>query len=278
VGSIIGRGFEVSRDATARFLIRLGVRPNHCTLLGTVFTCLAGICLAVGAGHQSTVGPPVDGVEASRWPWCVGAFLFLAAAMDMLDGAIARLARQSTRFGAFLDSVLDRVSDAAIFLGCAWYFAVLGNLTYTVLSFLCIINATMISYTKARAEALMPDCSVGYWLRGERVAAALICAFSAHIPTLLWQQATLPAFTWIRRIAYTRQFLRARQLNLAEPNRGPWRGAWGILTPWRFRRGTIPYDLVTASNIAFLLFGPWVWPVLYGREDPLRTWWSMLVG
>jgi len=274
----IGMGFVVSRDATARFLIRLGLRPNHCTVGGSLFICGAGVCLAFGAGHQSPVGEPVAGVAASHWPLWAGLFVFLAAAMDMLDGSIARLGQLSTRFGGFLDSTLDRVSDMAIFLGCAWYFAAIGNLTYVVLAVMCIVNGTMISYTKARAETLIPDCSVGYWLRGERVAALLIASFSWHIPALLLQQAILPALTVNRRIVYTWQALRAEELDRPAPNRGPLTGALRYLAPWRFPRGSVPYDLVTGLNIAFLLFGPWVWPGLYGRSDPLRAWWNALAG
>ena len=274
----IGTGFAVSRDAIARLLMRLGVRPNHCTVAGFLLTCGAGFCLAIGAGHQSTIGEPVADVAASRWPAWVGLLIILAAAMDMLDGSIARLGNLSSRFGGFLDSTLDRVSDMVIYLGCAWYFAAAGNLTLVVLTVVCIINGTMISYVKARAETLIPDCSVGYWLRGERVAALLIASLSSHIPALLVQQATLPALTVWRRSVYTWKYLQAEESGRPAPHRGPLPGRLRFLAPWRYPRGSIPYDLVTGLNIAFLLFGPWVWPALYGQSDPLGAWWSAAAG
>jgi phosphatidylglycerophosphate synthase len=276
IGVPIGMGFAVSRDALARFLIRMGLRPNHCTALGFVWTCAAGVCLALGAGHQSPVGEPISAVPISLWPVWAGVFLALAAAMDMLDGSIARLGNMGSRFGGFLDSSLDRVSDMVVYLGCIWYFAAAGNLTFVVLGVLCIIHGTMVSYAKARAETLIPDCSVGYWLRGERAAATLIGAFSSHLPALIVQQAVLPAFTVWRRGLYTWQYLRAEAAGKAAPNRGPLPGAWRHLAPWRFPRGSVPYDVVTGINIAFLLFGPWVWPALYGRADPLGDWWMSL--
>lgn len=272
----IGMGFVRARDALARGMIRLGIRPNHCTLAGFFLTCGAGGCLALGAGHVSPIGPPVDGAAESYWPLAAGILIFLASAADMLDGSLARQGAMQSRFGELLDSSLDRLSDMALFLGIAWYFAAAGNLTYTILTMVGLCNWVLISYIKARAEDLIPDCSVGYWLRGERMAAVLIALLSSHCPALLWQQAIFPAFTVWRRMNYAGRVLRAQERGRPEPPRGPMPGALRFLAPWRSPRGSGPYDLVTGAHIAFLIFGPMIAPALYGASDPFRSWMSSI--
>lgn len=272
----IGTGFTVSRDALARWLLRLGVRPNHCTVAGFFVTVAAGVCLAIGAGHVSPWGKSVGGLRSSFWPLAAGALIFLSSAADMLDGSLARLGLMRSRSGALLDSTLDRFSDMAVFVGCVWYFAATGNLTYTVLAVVGLCNWVLISYVKARAEEMISDCRVGYWFRGERMAALLIAALCSHVPALLWQQAILPALTVLRRMVYAAGFLRAEEQGKALPHRGPFVGALRYLAPWRFPRGSIPYDIVTGLNIAYLIFGPWIWPALYGSADPLGDWWELV--
>jgi len=272
VGLAIGKGFGVARDAVARWLIALGCTPNRVTAAGLIATCGAGLCLVLGAGHRLPWGASPADVPASWWPLGAAAMLFLAGAFDMLDGAIARLGKMRSAFGAVLDSTLDRFSDMAVYTGCAVHFALHGNLTYTVLAIAAMTNAYMISYVKARAENLLEDCSVGYWLRGERCGAMLIAAFCGHIPAALWQQATLPFLTVLRRIRYAAQALHAREDGRPAPRRGPLDGPGRFIALWRFPRGSLPYDLVTGFNILFLVAAPWVQPFFYGRGDPLGVW------
>lgn len=123
----------------------------------------------------------------------------------MLDGAIARVGNMSSRFGAILDSTLDRFSDMAIFIGCTLHFVLTEevNLTLLVLAIVALCNSVLISYIKARAEEIVADCSVGYWLRGERFAAVLIGCATGHVIAVLWQLGVLNALTvwhgWITR-------------------------------------------------------------------------------
>jgi len=181
--------FTTSRDALARRLLGLGVGPNALTITGLVFTAAAAICLAQGAGAEPRT---LAGVGQSWWRLWAGIFLLLCGAADMLDGALARLGGKMTKFGAFLDSVVDRYSDIMLFLGIVLYYARLENLTYQVLATVGMANALIISYAKARAEDFIPSCRVGYWERGERFAALTIATFAGGIPAVLWELAIFP--------------------------------------------------------------------------------------
>lgn len=272
VGGAVGR----ARDAVARALIRIGATPNRITVLGLVFTCGGGYCLARGANNQVpylVTGPgPV-----SWWPLAAAGLLILAAACDMLDGAVARLARAGTQVGGVLDSVIDRFSDIAIFAGCLLYFATqpTPSLTYQVLALAALCNALLISYVKARAENLIDDCSVGFWLRGERTVAVLIGCLTGHVPAVLWQLATSGFFTVYRRIDHALRSLHALDTGRPAPARGPSGRWWGRLQLWRHPRGSVPHDVVCALHIGYIIFAPLIWPALQGtgpHADPLRAW------
>ena len=163
------------------------------TLAGFLATCGAGACFALGAGHAAPWETIPANVPVSRWPLLAAAFIFLAAAFDMLDGALARVGGLSTRFGAFFDSTIDRCSDAALFVGCAVYFARVGNVTFVFLSMMTLVLALLTSYIKARAECQVEDCSAGYWQRGERIGGLLIATTAGHVPAALFLLATSPA-------------------------------------------------------------------------------------
>ena len=265
----LGSAVASARNRVARALLGIGATPNRLTLAGFLLTAMAAAFLLPGAGHRAPWEAGKDAATPSSW-WPVGSslFLFIACALDMLDGAVARIGRMSTPFGGVLDSTLDRFSDIAIYLACAVHFAWVGNLTYNLLAIVAMANTFLISYVKARAEDLIDDCSVGWWLRGERCVAMLICTALCHVPTLLWQQATLPAFTVLRRVLYARATLN-RSPGWAGL-RGPLPGRWRYLAPWRYPRGSKPYDLVVAVNVAFLVVAPWIHPFFYGAGDPLR--------
>lgn len=272
----IGTAIGNARDTIARCLVRAGATPNRITVAGFLFTCAAGACLAQGASAQVPYFVVRSG-PVNWWPALAALFLLLAGACDMLDGAVARVGGLSTRAGAVLDSVTDRLSDMAVFVGCLVHFALLrpGNLTYQVLAILALCNAVLISYIKARAENLIDDCAVGYWLRGERFAAVLIGCAVGHVPAVLWLLAVSPAFTVWRRMQYAYQAVQATDAGRPLPARGPSQRWWGRLQPWRRPRGSIAYDMVTGVNIAFISAAPWWWPTLLGsgpRADPLRVW------
>jgi len=269
----IGARIAAARDALARGLLALGLTPNHLSVTGLLLTVVAGVCLARGASHQVPYFSTGSG-PTSWWPTLATLALLLAGACDMLDGALARVGNLKTRFGAILDSTLDRFGDMAIFLGCALHFALQGNLTAQALALVALCGSFLISYVKARAEQIIPDCSVGYWLRGERFAAILIGCATGHVLAMLWQLAVLSLFTVWRRIDHARRAARALPDGPLPPT-GPGPGLLGRLRLWRYPRGSIPYDIVTGMNIAYLIAAPWFCPVLLGQgqyADPLRNW------
>ncbi|MGQ9466947.1 MAG: CDP-alcohol phosphatidyltransferase family protein [Anaerolineae bacterium] len=166
---------EWARDAAqvftvpmARILARWKVHPNTLTLLG----CL----LTVGVGGILASGRLVLG----------GWLLAIVAPMDALDGALARVTGRSSRFGAFLDSTLDRVSEAVLFLCLAAHYLWRGATTEVLLAFLTLIGANLVSYARARAEANGYSCKVGFFTRLERTAVLAI-GLILGIPTIaLW--------------------------------------------------------------------------------------------
>jgi CDP-diacylglycerol--glycerol-3-phosphate 3-phosphatidyltransferase len=272
----IGAGIGAARDWVARGLVFAGLTPNRLTVGGFLVTCAAGYCLVRGATDQVPYFYNGAG-STSWWPAWAGLFLLGAGACDMLDGAVARVGRMSSRFGAILDSTLDRFSDMAIFLGCTLHCARVGNFTGEVLAVIALCNAFLISYVKARAEEIIEDCSVGYWLRGERFVAVLLGCATGHVIAVLWLLAVLNLFTVWRRLDYARRAVASLERGLPPPSRGPSAGPLGRFQLWRHPRGSIPYDLVTGLNIAYLIVAPWVWPVLMGQGpsgDPLGAWLS----
>lgn len=262
IGKAIGLGFSTARDLIARGLVAIGVTPNALTATGMVLTAGAGVCYAVGS-RSSFAWDLHPSSPANCYLLLAGALMVLASACDMLDGVVARLGGRSTRFGAFLDSTLDRYSDFVVYAGIAVCYAWQpANATFVLLAMLASFNAFMISYTRARAEDLIDTCRVGYWQRGERSAAILIGTFAYNVPALVVQQAILPLGTVVRRFTYTAGVIAGRQ-PITDPRRG---GFWLKVRLWRWPRMTGPYDVVTGLNIAWLILAR------ISPADPLRTW------
>lgn len=141
-------------EPVAGLLVRLGVSPNVLTSIGTLCTVSGG--LAFATGHIRTAG------------WIIG----LTAIFDVLDGTIARRTGKATVFGAFYDSTLDRVADGALLGGIAWFYATdpaHANRWMLAIAMLGIVGTFLVSYTRARAEALGIDAKVGVMQRPERV-------------------------------------------------------------------------------------------------------------
>lgn len=250
IGTAIGLGFSNARDFLARGLIRISVTPNMLTMVGMLFTAGAGVCYAIGS--TSSFAWDLDPrAPANAYLLMGGVLMILASGCDMLDGAVARGGGKGTRFGMFLDSTLDRYSDFVVYAGMALCYTWSGrNITFVLLAMLAFFNAFMISYTRARAEDLIEQCHVGYWQRGERSAAILIATFAYNIPALLVQQAILTMFTVFRRIAYTKEVTEGKN-PVTDPRQGD---LWDKIRIWRWARMTIPYDIVTGINIAWLIF------------------------
>jgi CDP-diacylglycerol--glycerol-3-phosphate 3-phosphatidyltransferase len=140
----------------AKLLLRLGVSPDVVTLVGTAGVCVGA--LGFYPRHEFFWGTIV-----------ITAFVF----SDNLDGTMARLAGRSGNWGAFLDSTLDRVGDAAIFGGLVLWYAGQGNTLMAGLALACLILGLVVSYARARAEGLGMTANVGIAERAERLVAVL---------------------------------------------------------------------------------------------------------
>lgn len=148
-------------------LVRLGLSANMVTVIGFLITAVASVVIA---GGRLLAG---------------GLVLLLGAGFDMLDGAVARASGGGSKRGAFLDSTLDRLSDAAIFLGIAWWLAAADDRLGVSLALGAMVLGLMVSYVRARAEGLGFDCRVGIAERPERVVIVSVgLLFNQLVPAL----------------------------------------------------------------------------------------------
>ena len=165
--------------------------PNQLTLVGLGLNLLAGWAY-------------------SRGIFFLGALLLLAGGLgDLLDGPLARLTGKTSRFGAFLDSTVDRYSDFFIFGGAAYHFAREESWGYCLATLGILLGAFLTSYTKARSESLIPSCSVGFLERAERLL--LLVAGSFVRPLLPWVLGILLVGTHataLQRIFFVRKVLK----------------------------------------------------------------------
>ena len=191
----IGLVFGTAINRIVRWLALSKIHPNVLTFIGLLINIWAAWLFA-RAGSASD--PRVD----FRWAGLVtvGAGLF-----DMVDGRVARATDQVTRFGGFFDSVLDRYSDLAIFMGLLVYYAWINRYSYIVLTAIVMTGSVMVSYTRARAENAIPKCKVGFLERPERVVLIIIGALFDRMAAVLWVLAVLSNVTVIARMVYTWQ-------------------------------------------------------------------------
>jgi CDP-diacylglycerol---glycerol-3-phosphate 3-phosphatidyltransferase len=178
-----------------RLLARTPVTPNALTITGT---------LGVSAGALALF--PTGHLFAGTMV-CTGFVL-----TDMLDGALARVKGTSGSWGAFLDSTLDRVADAAIFGGLVMWFVLGGHdRVLAAVTLFCLVAGALVSYAKARAEGLGLRCDVGIAERSERLLIVLVAAGLAGLgvpyvlPAGLWLLAGASAFTFGQRALAVRQ-------------------------------------------------------------------------
>lgn len=170
-------------DPIARALHRLGLTPNQLTLLGFLLSLVNAWLIATG--HLSLAG----------------GLILLFSALDAFDGALARLSGKDTVFGAFLDSVLDRFSEAAIFFGLLIHFARLGHTEELYLAYAAIIGSLMVSYARARAEGLGLRCRNGWFTRVERVIVLSLGLLFGWVRLVLWILAVFTNVTAVQRMA-----------------------------------------------------------------------------
>ena len=188
----IGAALARPLDALVRALAR--VSPDVLTITGLVLNgvACAFFALAGGPGYASPGLLRVGGLVA-----------LAGAIFDMLDGRVARLRGRETRFGAFLDSTMDRYSDMLLYLGLMILYARLDETLLMVLVWVAAFGGFMTSYARARAESLIPLCRVGLMERPERVVLLILGAVLNRMVAVLWIIAILSNITAIQRVIYT---------------------------------------------------------------------------
>jgi len=194
----IGRACSVPLNAIVRVMVWIGFTPNILTFIGFVVNLVAAYLFAYGY---------------FRWAACV---IILAGLFDMLDGRVARVTHRVTPFGGFLDSVLDRYSDLSLLIGLLVFYGRINRFWYVTLVAVGMIGSVMVSYTRARAENLIPSCKVGFLERPERVVLFIIGALFDRMASVLWIIAVLSNITVIHRVVHTWQ--QARNLTRQAPN------------------------------------------------------------
>ncbi len=183
----IGRAGKFAFDVIVRGLAESGVNPNLLTFTGFAINLFAAYLFAYGY---------------FRW---AGLTIILAAIFDLTDGPVARLSRRVTSFGGFFDSVLDRYSDLCLLIGLLVFYGRVNRFWYVTLVAVAMIGSVMTSYTRARAENLIPSCKVGFLERPERVVLIIIGALFDRMAPVLWVIVVLSNLTVIHRVIHTYQ-------------------------------------------------------------------------
>ncbi len=194
-------------DPVARFAADLGISPTAITVVGLGISTIAGVALA--RGHFVTAG----------------ILVLLGGVCDMTDGAVARAGDRASRLGAFLDSTLDRYSELVVLLGALLYY--LGGpdvepepVTAAVI-LIGLGGSFLVSYTRARAEAIGVECRVGIAERPERLVLIIVGTLlgPAVFRVVLWILAILSHVTALQRIHHV-----ARTLSGTDPPQDNFRG------------------------------------------------------
>lgn len=201
LGAEIGRGAMRIIDAMVRGLASAGIPPNVLTTIGVSINMGCAVLFAFG-----------------EFFWA-GIVLIVANLFDMLDGNVARLTGRVTRYGTFLDSSLDRLSDMTVFFGIMIFYArddvPQHSLLNVILAGLGMICSVMVSYTTARSEALGVKANVGFLARPERIVLLIIGALSTwdwnsdfflfnRMPQVLWVLAIGSLWTMLQRVIFIR--------------------------------------------------------------------------
>ena len=191
--SAIGRACGVVLYKIVDGLALTRISPNVLTFIGLVINVIAALFFGFASADNNQ----------PRLFFYAGLVIIGAGIFDMVDGRVARATNQVTIFGAFFDSVIDRYSDVALFFGLLVYYARANRFFYVVLVAFVMISSVMVSYTRARAESLIPLCKVGFMERPERIVLVIIGALFNRMAPVLWVLSVLSLFTVIHRIRYT---------------------------------------------------------------------------
>jgi CDP-diacylglycerol--glycerol-3-phosphate 3-phosphatidyltransferase len=186
ISNLVKDTVRARMDSVGRAVAKTGLTPNGATIIGLGVNIGVAFVLATG---RFGLG---------------GLLLLLAAPFDMLDGALARAKGTGSKFGAFLDSTLDRYSEVILFFGLLWH---VQHDPYrsdirTILIYCCVTGSLLISYARARAEALGYNNEVGLLARPERVVGLGAFLLFGWTDAILWILAILTQVTAVQRIIH----------------------------------------------------------------------------
>jgi len=172
---------RVFLEPMARFISATGVSPNVITVIG--FLLMVGVAVVLAWGHL-----------------LLGGILITAVALfDAVDGTLARMMGRTSRFGAFLDSTLDRFSEAVIFLGLFIYLSGQNQKLELLLIYATVVGSLMVSYARARAEGIGIPLKEGLFTRFERVFLLVVGLLFNQLTFVLWVLAIFSNLTAKRR-------------------------------------------------------------------------------
>ncbi len=176
--------------AIIRLSVALRIHPNTLTFIGVLINSWAAYKLA--RGHFISAG----------------FIMIVANIFDFIDGKVALETGEVSKFGGFWDSVIDRFSDIALFIGLIYLYSSLGRTDYVMVASFAMMFALMTSYTRARAESLIAKCKVGFMERPERIVLFMIGAFTNRMAAVLWVILVLAIFSVADRVILTYRILR----------------------------------------------------------------------
>jgi CDP-diacylglycerol---glycerol-3-phosphate 3-phosphatidyltransferase len=171
--------------AIIRACVVLRIHPNVLTFVGVLINVVAAWALATGRFVTA------------------GGIMIAANIFDFIDGKVAREMGMETAFGGFWDSVMDRFSDLALFLGLVSLYSSVHRTDYVVITVMAMIFTVLTSYARARAESVVAQCKVGFMERPERIVLFMIGAFTNRMAGVLWVILVLSILTVANRIFYT---------------------------------------------------------------------------
>ena len=172
--------------------VALRIHPNILTFIGVLINVAAACALGLGRFVAA------------------GFIMVVANIFDFIDGRVARELKAVSKFGGFWDSVIDRFSDISLFIGLIFLYSQLRRTDYVMVTALAMMFAIMTSYTRARAESLIPQCKVGFLERPERIVLFMLGAFTNRMAAVMWVILVLSIFTVADRIILTYRELRDR--------------------------------------------------------------------
>ncbi len=181
----IGKTCWYAYDAIIRGFAKIGINPNILSFTGFAINMVAAYLFAYGY---------------FRW---AGVMIIVGGVFDLTDGPVARKTRRVTPFGGFFDSVLDRYSDLILLIGLLTYYGRINRFAYVTLVAVAMIGSVMTSYSRARAENLIPSCKVGFLERPERVVLIIIGALFDRMAPVLWVIVVLSNLTVVHRVLHT---------------------------------------------------------------------------